>query len=110
MIDDVRFEFAGDAEALAAEEIDVEYTEAMCQGLMGCTDLTHNSLTADHLEKVLRSDSANRGGRYEGATLTKVTVGDGLSQILYAVEDGKIYVRARKNPFNDAEGWTLKRA
>ncbi len=109
-IDDVRFEFSGDV-ALATE-IDVEYTELMCTNLMGCSDLTHDSLTLKHLEDVLASENGklNRGERYMGATLTDQLVSEGSNKILYTTEeDGKIYVRARINPANP-DDWTLKRA
>ncbi len=112
-IDNVRFEFSGDA-ALPDEidEIDVEYTELMCTNLMGCSETWHDAMTLKHLEDVLASENGkrNRGERYMGATLTKQLVGEGSNMILYTTEeDGKIYVRARKNPANRDE-WTLKRA
>ena len=111
IIDDVRFEFAGDA--LAGGAIDVEYTETMCQHLMGCTAVTHAEMTIEqtikHIEAVLASDngSGREGGRYHRVQLTKLLVGDDPNQIVYAEEGGRIYVRARA----DQEGnWTLKRA
>jgi hypothetical protein len=111
-IDDVRFVFNADV-ALAddIDEIDVEYTGVMCNHLMGCSDLAHGSLTLQHLQGVLTSESSSfsRNNRYQGATLTNQLVGEG-NMIQYTTEeDGKIYVRARKNPANRDE-WTLKRA
>lgn len=113
IIDDVRFEFAGAADALDGGAIDVEYTETMCQHLMGCTAVTHPEMnieqTIRHIETVLASDngSGRKGARYHGVQLTKILVGEDPNQIVYAEEGGKIYVRAR----GDQEGnWTLKRA
>jgi hypothetical protein len=111
-IDDVRFEFSGDA-ALpdAIDEIDVEYTELMCTNLMGCAEVSHEAMTLEHLKNVLASDNGNinRGDRYKGATLTTQPMCEGSNKIQYAEEGGKIYVRARINPTNRDE-WTLMRA
>ena len=111
IIDGVRFEFAGDA--LDGGDIDVEYTETMCQHLMGCTAVTHAEMTIEqtikHIETVLASDngSGREGGRYNGVKLTKILVGGDPNRIVYAEEGDRIYVRA----WADGEGnWTLKRA
>lgn len=112
VIDNVRFEFTRDENdanaALLAEidKIDVEYTALMCTDLMGCAQVVHDNLTLEHLEKVLASD--NGSVRYKGATLTTEAIGEGSNMIHYTVEEGTIYVRARKNPSNSE--WTLKRA
>lgn len=112
VIDNVRFEFSGDADSALPDEIgeiDVEYTALMCTDLMGCAEVPHETLTLAHLTAVLASDNGTiaRGDRYKGATLTTDAVGDS-NKIQYTVKDETLYVRARKTPSNDE--WTLKRA
>ena len=48
----VKFQFTGDA--LKGDKVDIEYTEVVCEHLLGCTECTDGSaLDITHLRKLL---------------------------------------------------------
>jgi hypothetical protein len=95
------------------EAVHIEYTDVVCNNLMGCTVTVHDEtspLTIGHLQSVLSSENTTQE-RYTGASLAQTALSENAhgTRLVYTQQAGAIYLHATKDPNRYGE-WTLKHA
>jgi hypothetical protein len=95
-IDGVRLKYTGYTGTIEGDQLDVEYNDAVCNELLGCTDVVHEGV--DHLRAALRN-------RYRDLQ-PSLEVHAETARVVYSTHGDTLYLRATRV----GGKWTLRSA